>query len=296
MKKLFDIQKESMSHKRGKSVVFTFGSFNPITRSDAFIIEAVLEKAKQDKMDTFIFTERKQDAIDNPLSFEKKVGLMEQAYPNVYVNKNRAIRTVVESVAYLENNKYQHIHFIVPSDSAKNIPIMLEKFDISYTIQEFNGDEGDRDSIREAVFNRDVTLLEKHLPSRLREDADNIMKSLTNGYKIYLSESERTPLLDISIARGDIVQAKNSDILEVLAISGNHVICESVLTGTIDTHRISSVDKVPLRERLIQKDGEWALVSKTTGRVLRKYGKNKPSDDVVTQDEKEIQFFKHINK
>ena len=38
---------------------------------------------------------------------------------------------------------------------------------------------------------------------------------------------------------------------------------------------------------------QWALISKTTGRVLRWFGKKKPSANVVAKAEKEIQYFKH---
>lgn len=48
-----------------------------------------------------------------------------------------------------------------------------------------------------------------------------------------------------------------------------------------------------LTEILTKQDGEWVLLSKESKRVLRKYGKEKPSDETVAQDEREIQYFKH---
>lgn len=47
-----------------------------------------------------------------------------------------------------------------------------------------------------------------------------------------------------------------------------------------------------LAENLVQQDGEWVLVSKSTGRVLRRYGKDKPSEETVAKDEQEIHYFK----
>ena len=50
-----------------------------------------------------------------------------------------------------------------------------------------------------------------------------------------------------------------------------------------------------LFETLQQVDGRWALVSKITGRPLRYYkGEGKPSDEWVAQQEREIQYFKHM--
>ena len=50
-----------------------------------------------------------------------------------------------------------------------------------------------------------------------------------------------------------------------------------------------------LIETLKQVDGRWALVSKKTGRPLRYYkGEGKPSNEWITQQEKEIQYFKNM--
>lgn len=300
-KKLLDFQKEVKRHNSGKSVVFAYGSFNPLTRSDAFLFEHVIAKAKQDKMDVFVFTERKQNST-LPLKFEKKVKLIESAYPEIFINKNRDIRNIVEAVDYLQKNKYQHIHIIAPSNSRNNLMALLENFDLRFTIEEFNGEEGERDIIKEAVFDRDVTLLQKHLPQRLREDAEHIMADLVSGYKVNLSESERAPINDFNIKKGNLVQSGNSDISEVLAVTNTHAVCESIINNTVETYRLDELNELSgsvrrqLTERLIQQDGQWVLVSKTTGRVLRKYGSNKPSDETVAQDEQEIHMFKNMNK
>lgn len=49
-----------------------------------------------------------------------------------------------------------------------------------------------------------------------------------------------------------------------------------------------------ITEVLKQVDGRWALVSKTSGRVLAYYkGEGKPSEEWVAKQERRIQFFKH---
>lgn len=48
-------------------------------------------------------------------------------------------------------------------------------------------------------------------------------------------------------------------------------------------------------ETLQQVDGRWALVSKKTGRPLAYYkGEGKPSDEWVADQERRIQYFKHM--
>lgn len=48
-----------------------------------------------------------------------------------------------------------------------------------------------------------------------------------------------------------------------------------------------------LHETLKQVNGRWALVSKSSGRVLAYYkGEGKPSDEWVAKQERRIQYFK----
>lgn len=52
-----------------------------------------------------------------------------------------------------------------------------------------------------------------------------------------------------------------------------------------------------LVEMLKQVDGRWAIVSKKTGRPLVYYkGEGKPSDEWFKDQERRIQYFKHLNK
>lgn len=47
-----------------------------------------------------------------------------------------------------------------------------------------------------------------------------------------------------------------------------------------------------LHEHLKKVNGKWAIVSKSTGRVLRYYdGEGKPSDEWVKEQEREIHYF-----
>jgi hypothetical protein len=50
-----------------------------------------------------------------------------------------------------------------------------------------------------------------------------------------------------------------------------------------------------LLEVLKQVDGQWALVSKKTGKPLAYYkGEGKPSDDWIAKQERRIQYFKSM--
>ena len=206
-KRLLDFQKDVKSQKCGKGVVFCAAQLNPITRSDAYLMEHIIQKAKSDKMDVFVFTERKQNCEALPLKFDKRVKLIEQAYPEIYVNKNRKIRTVVEALAHLEENQYKSIHVITDDKSRNNLSELLEDTNMAHTIEIFQTDESERDTIKEAIYSRDVSLLKENLPPRLREVTTKIMSELISGYKVHLVESERINTIDDSYCEGDVVQA-----------------------------------------------------------------------------------------
>jgi hypothetical protein len=70
-------------------------------------------------------------------------------------------------------------------------------------------------------------------------------------------------------------------------IMGNPIRVEGSIT------RVSFANGVKTA-RLVQRDGEWALVSKKDpSKVLKWFGKNKPSEKTVAAEERRVQYFKH---
>lgn len=53
-----------------------------------------------------------------------------------------------------------------------------------------------------------------------------------------------------------------------------------------------------LAKRKDPDDGKtkWALISKTTGRVLKWFGTKKPSKERFAKEERRIAYFKHLGK
>ena len=51
-----------------------------------------------------------------------------------------------------------------------------------------------------------------------------------------------------------------------------------------------------IQERLVQQDGEWVLLALHSDKVLKKFGKTKPSDETVKKEEARIQMFKHMHE
>lgn len=76
------------------------------------------------------------------------------------------------------------------------------------------------------------------------------------------------------------------------------------IRGTSKTKAVISngignlIDYMPvdIQERLVHQDGEWVLLAKSSDRVLKKFGKTKPSEEAVKKEEARIQAFKHMKE
>ena len=64
-----------------KTVVFTFGRFNPPTTGHIKLIEKIVKTAKQYSADYRIFLSRSQDAKKNPLKLKDKVKYLKLSVP-----------------------------------------------------------------------------------------------------------------------------------------------------------------------------------------------------------------------
>ena len=64
-----------------RSVVFTFGRFNPPTTGHMKLIEKIVKVAKQNSADYRIFLSRSQDSKKNPLKLKDKVKYLKLSAP-----------------------------------------------------------------------------------------------------------------------------------------------------------------------------------------------------------------------
>ena len=58
---------------------------------------------------------------------------------------------------------------------------------------------------------------------------------------------------------------------------------------------VSFKQYININERVIKKDGRWALVSKKSGRPL-KYWDHKPSKEEISKEERRVQMFKYMGR
>ena len=73
MKQVMKTYQKFMTEKRGDTVVFTFGRFNPPTVGHKKLITAVESIAKTKGADFFIYPSHSQDSKKNPLNQTQKI-------------------------------------------------------------------------------------------------------------------------------------------------------------------------------------------------------------------------------
>ena len=96
-----------MTEKRGDTIVFTFGRFNPPTVGHEKLIIAVENVAKAKGGDYLIFPSHTQDTKKNPLTQAQKIKYIKEMFPK---HKRKIVagtgKTALEVASTLYDKKY----------------------------------------------------------------------------------------------------------------------------------------------------------------------------------------------
>ena len=83
-----------------KSVVFTYGRFNPPHKGHRLMIEQVIETARKSNKTPVVVVSHSTGNSKNPLSVENKMRILKRWFPNVTIvssAKNRSIAKITEN-------------------------------------------------------------------------------------------------------------------------------------------------------------------------------------------------------
>lgn len=100
-----------------KSIVFTFGRFNPPTIGHAKLINKVKELGKGQTIE--IFMSQTQDNKKNPLSFDEKLGFMKQAF-DVPISTDKKLVSPFHVLEMLSDDGWKNVTMVVGSDRVGN--------------------------------------------------------------------------------------------------------------------------------------------------------------------------------
>ena len=192
--------------QRGKTVVFSFGRFNPPTIGHERLILAVAKTAKRFRtQDFFIFPSQSVDSKKNPLDYKQKTNWMKKMFPKFRKNivSDTSIRNAFD-IAVKLNGKYDHLVMVAGSDRVEEFKSILTKYngiDSRHGYYEFKGIDvisaGERDpdaegaegmsasKMRAAASKNDFKSFRKGVPSSLDDsDAKKMMDTVRKGMKL----------------------------------------------------------------------------------------------------------------
>jgi len=191
---------------RGKSIVFTFGRFNPPTIGHGKLL---------DKMNTVradvkrVYLSKSEDSDKNPLKFRQKIAVMKRMFPRyanqiVTSNSNQIFEIAVE----LYKQNFSEIFMVVGSDRVREFETTLNKYnDVKARHGYYNFDNinvlsaGERDpdaegatgrsasKMRAAAKSNDFTKFKQGLPSSFArsKDAEDMFKQVRQGMRLAAS-------------------------------------------------------------------------------------------------------------
>ena len=118
-----------MTEKKGDTIVFTFGRFNPPTVGHEILIKAVESIARSEGGDYLIFPSHSQDAKKNPLTQSKKIKYMKKMFSGYRRNIVTSTgKDPLEIAAELHEKKYSKLVMVVGSDRVRDFQRILDKY------------------------------------------------------------------------------------------------------------------------------------------------------------------------
>ena len=194
-----------------KTIVFTFGRYQPPTTGHGKLFNAVISHAKSVGGEHRIYASQSFDggrpraAVKNPLQYKDKIRFLKQMFPQANIVKSGAgIDTFMDVLYDLEKRGYKKIHMIVGEDRVEGIQNTVDKYlntggEKALNLEEFKvvsaghrdpeatGVEGmSASKLRAAVAANDFKLFKTGMPtgfSGARELFDAIAKGLAKPMK-----------------------------------------------------------------------------------------------------------------
>ena len=118
-----------ISEKKGDTVIFTFGRFNPPTVGHEKLITAVQSVAKSKGGDFFVYPSHSQDPKKNPLSQPQKIKYMKKMFPKYKRNIIASTgKTALAIASELYSKGYTNLVMVVGSDRVQEFQRILDRY------------------------------------------------------------------------------------------------------------------------------------------------------------------------
>jgi nicotinic acid mononucleotide adenylyltransferase len=113
-----------------KTVVISWGRFNPPTIGHEVVFKFASDLAKQNKAEFFIIPTKTIDKEKNPLTLQEKISYLNKIFPeynNNLINSSQ-INTIIEAAKYFSNKGYKNFKLVVGSDRKEQFEEILNKY------------------------------------------------------------------------------------------------------------------------------------------------------------------------
>lgn len=114
--------------KDSKSVVFTFGRFNPVTNGHEKLVNLVIETAKRKKADPLVFPSQSQDSKKNPLMFKDKIKYMKKFFPKAKIVNDVKMKNPYIILKVLSDAGYKDVTMVVGGDRVQSFDAGIRKY------------------------------------------------------------------------------------------------------------------------------------------------------------------------
>ena len=198
-----------LTEKKGDTVIFTFGRFNPPTVGHEKLVMAVANVSKLRGGDFFIYPSHTQDSNKNPLNQKEKIKYMKLMFPKFRSNIIASTgKTALEISSELYDKGYKNLIMVVGSDRVQEFQKILDRYngeDLKHGFYDFDKIEvvsaGERDPDAEGVTGMSA--------SKMRASAvEGDFQSFRKGIPDTLSDKDTMAMFN------DIRKAKRLDVIK----------------------------------------------------------------------------------
>ena len=238
----------------GKSIVITFGRFNPPHTGHLKLMDRVADEAYKSGADYMIYPSHSQDSKKNPFDLSTKHNVMSQMFPHHsqnIANDPSSGKNIFDVLKDLHANGYDDVKVVVGDDRVKEFSNITSKYNgktynfgkldvISAGARDDKSDDVEGMSaskMRQAASDNDYDAFKKGLPKDLNsKEAKSIYMQLRKSMNLEEQLWQIAPKLDYNSLReeyyqenifnvGDIVESLTTGIEgEIIVRGANYII------------------------------------------------------------------------
>jgi len=221
MKSYNELKENILEQADSRSVVFTFGRFQPPTSGHQLLIDKVVKEAQKRGAENKIYPSHSNDKKQNPLSHKDKVLYMRKMFPKANIVDDPKAKTPFQVLTALEKEGYNNVYMVVGGDRVSEFKTRMTKYaDAFDTFEVISAGHRDPDAegvvgmsgskMRQAAVDRDFDKFLTGVPEKVPKRISlKLFKSIRKGMGLkeeYLAVGEQT--LNVRLAHTDETRAR----------------------------------------------------------------------------------------